>query len=47
MITLRDVLIILLILILIGGFPVWGWWPSGGIGLLVLILIILALLGKI
>jgi hypothetical protein len=48
-----TILIILLILILIGALPTWpyssgwGYYPSGGVGLLVLILIILVLMGRI
>jgi hypothetical protein len=44
------VLIIILVLLCIGGFPVWphsanwGYYPSGGIGLIVIILIIVLLL---
>lgn len=43
----RTLALILLVLILIGAFPVWpyssgwGYYPSGGAGLLLLILIIL------
>jgi hypothetical protein len=50
---LGTILIIILILILIGALPTWphssgwGYYPSGGIGLIVLILIILVLLGRI
>jgi hypothetical protein len=46
-----TILIIILILLLIGALPAWphssgwGYWPSGGLGLIVLILIILALTG--
>jgi hypothetical protein len=42
-----------LVLLLLGAFPSWpysqgwGYGPSGGIGLLVVILIILLVLGKI
>lgn len=45
-----TILIIILLLILIGAFPAWpysrgwGYYPSGGIGLILLIVIILALL---
>jgi hypothetical protein len=45
-----TILIIILLLILIGAFPAWpysrgwGYYPSGGIGLILLIIIILALL---
>ena len=48
-----TILIVLLILLLIGAFPAWpysrswGYYPSGGLGLLLLILIILLLLGYI
>ena len=48
-----TILVILLILILIGALPTWpyssgwGYYPSGGVGLLVLILIILVLMGRI
>jgi hypothetical protein len=50
---LRTVLIILLILLLIGGLPTWpyssgwGYYPSGGIGLVLVIIIILVLLGRL
>ena len=50
---MRTILIIILILLLIGAFPAWpystgwGYYPSGGIGLILLILIILALVGRI
>jgi len=50
---LGTILLIVLILLLIGAFPTWphsrewGYGPSGGIGLLLTILIILLLLGKI
>ena len=48
-----TILIVLLILMLIGAFPAWpysrswGYYPSGGLGLVVLILVILLLLGRI
>jgi hypothetical protein len=46
---MRLLLIILLVLLLVGAFPVWpysaswGYFPAGGLGLLLLILIILTL----
>lgn len=46
-----TILLVILILLLIGAFPAWpynrgwGYYPSGGLGLLLLILIILMLLG--
>jgi uncharacterized protein DUF3309 len=45
----RTILIVVLILLLIGALPAWpyssgwGYYPSGGLGLIVLILIVLAL----
>ena len=51
--SIGTILLILLILMLVGAFPAWphskswGYYPSGGLGLLVIILIVLLLLGKI
>ncbi len=48
-----TLLIVLLVLILIGALPTWphssswGYYPSGGVGLVLLILIILFLMGRI
>jgi hypothetical protein len=48
-----TILIIILVLMLIGAMPTWphsrnwGYYPSGGLGFILLILIILLLLGKI
>jgi len=48
-----TILIVILILILIGVLPTWphsknwGYFPSGGLGLVLLILIILLLMGRI
>jgi hypothetical protein len=45
-----TILIIILLLLLIGAFPAWphsrswGYYPSGGLGLILLIVIILLLL---
>jgi len=50
---LGTILIILLILLLIGALPAWphsqgwGYYPSGGIGLILLVIIILLLMGRI
>ena len=50
---LGTILLIILILILIGALPTWpyssgwGYWPSGGLGLVLLILIILMVMGRI
>jgi hypothetical protein len=51
--TLGTILLILLILALIGVFPTWpyarnwGYGPSGGLGVVVLIFIVLLLMGRI
>lgn len=51
--NLWTVLIVILILALLGAIPVWphaqnwGYYPSGGLGLIVVILIVLLLLGKL
>ena len=48
-----TILLIILILLLVGALPAWpyssgwGYWPSGGLGLIVLIVIILALTGRV
>ena len=50
---LTTILIIILILVLIGAFPAWphsrawGYGPSGIIGLILVIILILALLGRL
>ena len=50
---LGTILIILLILLLIGAFPRWGYssnWgygPSGLLGLILIIVVVLVLLGRI
>lgn len=47
------ILLIVLILLLIGALPSWphsrswGYYPSGGLGLVVVILLILVILGRI
>jgi len=50
---MSTILIIILILLLIGALPTWpysggwGYFPSGGLGLILLIFIILVLMGRI
>jgi len=50
---LGTVLLIILILMLVGALPTWphsrdwGYFPSGGLGLVVLILLILFLAGRL
>jgi hypothetical protein len=50
---MRLILLIILILLLVGALPAWpystgwGYYPSGGLGLIVLVLVILLLMGRI
>ena len=50
---MATILVILLILLLVGALPTWpyssswGYYPSGGLGLLLLIIIIFVLLGRV
>jgi hypothetical protein len=51
--SLGTILIILLILLLVGALPSWGYsrnwgyFPSGGLGLVLVIVIILVVMGRI
>ena len=48
-----TVLIVILVLMMLGSLPAWphssgwGYYPSGGLGLILLILIVLALSGRL
>lgn len=50
---LGTILLVILILLLIGAFPAWphsrswGYAPSGTLGLIVIIVVILVVLGRI
>jgi hypothetical protein len=50
---MSTILLVILILLLIGALPTWpyssgwGYYPSGGVGLVLLILIILLVAGRI
>lgn len=50
---LSTILIIILILLLIGALPTWpyssewGYYPGGGLGLLLVVVVILVLMGRI
>jgi hypothetical protein len=50
---IRTILLVILVLALIGSLPAWpystgwGYYPSGGLGAIVVILLILALVGAI
>ena len=51
--SVGTILLILLILMLVGALPTWphskswGYYPSGGLGFVVVILLVLVLLGRI
>lgn len=51
--TTSTILLIVLVVLLVGGLPTWpyssgwGYYPAGGVGTLLLIVLILALMGKI
>jgi hypothetical protein len=51
--SLGTILLIILIIILVGALPTWpdsggwGYYPSGGIGLVLVIVLILLLLGRL
>jgi Protein of unknown function (DUF3309) len=48
-----TILIVVLVLLLLGALPTWpysgswGYYPSGGLGLILLIVVILALTGRV
>ncbi len=50
---LGTILIIVLVLMLVGALPSWphsrswGYYPSGGLGLVLVILVILLLMGRL
>jgi len=50
---LGTILLVVLILMLVGALPTWGhsrnwgYFPSGGLGLVALVLLVLVLLGRI
>jgi Protein of unknown function (DUF3309) len=51
--SLGTILLIILILLLLGVLPTWphsrgwGYYPTGGIGLIIIIIIVLLLLGRL
>jgi Protein of unknown function (DUF3309) len=51
--SVSTIVLIIVIILLIGALPTWpysggwGYYPSGGLGIVVLILVILLLLGKL
>ena len=53
MISISTILLVILILLLLGAIPTWphsrnwGYYPSGGLGLIVIILLIMLFMGRI
>ena len=51
--SLATILLIILVLILIGALPTWpyssgwGYYPSGGIGIVLIIVVVLLLMGRL
>lgn len=51
--SLGTILIIILLLMLVGALPTWphssgwGYYPSGGLGIILVIVVVLLLLGRI
>lgn len=51
--SLGSILLIILVLILIGALPTWphsaswGYYPSGGLGIILVIVVVLVILGRI
>jgi Protein of unknown function (DUF3309) len=50
---MSTILLIILIVLLLGALPTWpysggwGYYPSGGVGLLLLVVIVLLVMGRI
>lgn len=50
---MRAVILVILVLLLIGALPAWpystgwGYYPSGGLGLVLVIVLVLALMGRL
>jgi hypothetical protein len=49
----RTLLLIILVIILLGALPAWpysagwGYYPSGGLGLVVVVVLVLMLMGRV
>lgn len=50
---MSTILIVVLVLLLLGALPTWpysrswGYYPSGGLGLVVVVLVVLLLVGRL
>jgi hypothetical protein len=51
--SISTILLILLVLLLVGALPTWphsggwGYYPSGGLGLVLIVLLVLVVFGRI
>ena len=51
--SLGTILLIILILVLVGAFPTWphstnwGYYPSSGVGVILIVVVVLLLMGRI
>jgi hypothetical protein len=51
--SLSTILLIVLVLLLLGALPTWpystgwGYYPSGGLGLVLLVLLVLVVMGRV
>jgi hypothetical protein len=51
--SILTILIIILILFLVGAFPTWphsrnwGYYPSGGVGIILVVIVALLLMGRV
>jgi hypothetical protein len=51
--SLGTIILIILVLFLIGAFPSWphssnwGYYPSGGVGIIIIIVVVLLLTGRL
>lgn len=51
--SIATILVVILILLLVGAFPTWphaqnwGYYPSGGLGLVLVIVLVLLVLGRL
>jgi len=50
---MSTILLIILVLLLVGALPAWpysanwGYYPSGGLGLVLMVVLVLVLLGRV
>ena len=51
--SVQTILIVILLLLLVGALPAWpyssgwGYYPSGGLGLILVVVVVLLLMGRI